>query len=203
MGSVPQCLAGDQDGVGAQRGDLAGFRVLFYESLNARADGLFELADALLCADGPVRSLVERSLAPEHCHGHGALYDGLNHGSIEIARLRRGVAGLALTRVGDRIVLAVDVSPWLRPDAETSAQRRACHFSRVSHGSPMAFTYHRGSRPGKRTTRVFRAVFQPCVPVPDSPLVCWKCSAAPGTGSFIAASSDGKWPRVLVIFRSW
>src|SRR5689334_24169409 len=81
MGSVPQCLAGDQDGVGAQRGDLAGFRVLFYESLNARADELFELADALLCADGPVRSLVELSLAPEHRRGHGALYDGLNHGS--------------------------------------------------------------------------------------------------------------------------
>ena len=135
MGSVPQCLAGDQDGVGAQRGDLAGFRVLFYESLNARADELFELADALLCADGPVRSLVELSLAPEHRRGHGALYDGLNHGSIEIARLRRGVAGLALPRVGDRIVLAVDVSPWLRPDAETSAQRLFCHVHGRAKGN--------------------------------------------------------------------
>src|SRR5690349_16629134 len=135
MGSVPQCLAGDQEGVGAQRGDLAGFRVLFYESLNARADELFELADALLCADGPVRSLVELSLAPEHRRGHGALYDGLNHGSIEIARLRRGVAGLALPRVGDRIVLAVDVSPWLRPDAETSAQRLFCHVHGRAKGN--------------------------------------------------------------------
>jgi hypothetical protein len=135
MGSVPQCLAGDQDGVGAQRGDLAGFRVLFYDSLNARADELFELADALLCADGPVRSLVELSLAPEHRRGHGALYDGLNHGSIEIARLRRGVAGLALPRVGDRIVLAVDVSPWLRPDAETSAQRLFCHVHGRAKGN--------------------------------------------------------------------
>ena len=71
MGSVPQWLAGDQDGVGAQRGDLAGFRVLFYDSLNARADELFELADALLCADGPVRSLVELSLAGKHRRGHG------------------------------------------------------------------------------------------------------------------------------------
>jgi hypothetical protein len=61
-----------------------------------------------------VRSLVDLSLAPEHRRGHGALYDGLNHGKIEIARLRRGVAGLPLPRLGERIVLAVDVSPWLR-----------------------------------------------------------------------------------------
>ena len=100
---------------------LCRFRDGFYSCLGARADAQFELTDALLCADGPVRSLVDLSLAPEHRRGHGALYDGLNHGSIEIARLRRGVAGLPLPRVGDRIVLAADVSPWLRPDAETSA----------------------------------------------------------------------------------
>lgn len=64
-----------------------------------------------------------------------ALYDGLNHGSIEIDRLRRGVAGVALPRVGDRIVLAVDVSPWLRPDAETSAQRLFCHVHGRAKGS--------------------------------------------------------------------
>jgi transposase len=32
-----------------------------------------------------------------------------------------------------------------------------------------ALRYHRGSRPGKTTINVFRAIFQPCVPVPDSP----------------------------------
>ena len=74
---------------------LCRFREEFYSCLGARADALFELTDALLCADGPVRSLVDLSLAPEHRRGHGALYDGLNHGSIEIARLRRGVAGAA------------------------------------------------------------------------------------------------------------
>jgi hypothetical protein len=36
------------------------FRIhTFYRSLTARADVLFELTDAVLCADGPVRSLVE------------------------------------------------------------------------------------------------------------------------------------------------
>ena len=47
--------------------------------------------------------------------------------------------------------------------------RRACHGSRVSHGWRMGLRYHRRSRPGNRTTSVFKAVFQPCVPVPDSP----------------------------------
>src|SRR5690242_13288501 len=103
---------------------LCRFRDEFYSCLGARADAQFELTETLLCADGPVRSLVDLSLTPEHRRGHGALYDGLNHGSIEIGRLRRGVAGLPLPRVGDRIVLAADVSPWLRPDAETSPAHR-------------------------------------------------------------------------------
>jgi DDE superfamily endonuclease len=135
MGSVPQRPAGDQGGAGARRGDLAQFREVFYGCLSARPDAQFELTDALLCADGPVRSLVDLSLAPEHRRGHGALYDGLNHGSIEIARLRHSVAGLPLPRVGERIVLAADVSPWLRPDAETSPQRLFCHVHGRAKGN--------------------------------------------------------------------
>lgn len=114
---------------------LCRFREEFFACLGARADALFELTDALLCTDGPVRSLVDLSLAPEHRRGHGALYDGLNHGSVEITRLRRTVAGLPLPRVGDRIVLAADVSPWLRPDAETSAERLFCHVHGRARGS--------------------------------------------------------------------
>ncbi|HYO17158.1 MAG TPA: transposase, partial [Dermatophilaceae bacterium] len=56
---------------------------------------------------------------PEHRRGHGGLYDGLNAGRIEFARVRRGLDGLPLPRVGGRIELGVDVTPWLRPDAET------------------------------------------------------------------------------------
>jgi len=73
VGSVPQELAGDQGGVAARRGNLAGFRELFSGCLSARADALFEVTEALLCADGPVRSLVDLSLAPEHRRGHGSL----------------------------------------------------------------------------------------------------------------------------------
>jgi hypothetical protein len=46
--------------------ELSRFRGEFYSCLTRRADGLFELVDAVLCADGPVRSLVELSLVGEH-----------------------------------------------------------------------------------------------------------------------------------------
>ncbi|CAL9630222.1 hypothetical protein SUDANB70_06085 (plasmid) [Streptomyces sp. enrichment culture] len=55
------------------------FRAEFYECLYKRADALFELTDAV-CADGPVKTLVELSLAVEHRRGHGALYAALDRG---------------------------------------------------------------------------------------------------------------------------
>jgi hypothetical protein len=66
-------------------------------------------------------------LAPEHRRGHGALYDGINHGAIDIARLRNLVAAQQLPRATDgRIRLAVDVTPWPRPDANTAPDRSFC-----------------------------------------------------------------------------
>ena len=107
---------------------LSRFRADFYACLTARADELSELADAVLCADGPVRSLAGLSLALGHRRGHGALYDAVNHGRIDIGRLRRSVAGLPLPRAADgRLVLAADVSNWLRPGAATSPDRLFCH----------------------------------------------------------------------------
>jgi hypothetical protein len=44
---------------------LSGFRAEFFGSLTARPDALFELAEAVLCMDGPVKTLVDLSLAPE------------------------------------------------------------------------------------------------------------------------------------------
>lgn len=112
---------------------LSRFRTDFYDCLTSRADALFELADAVLCTDGPVRSLVDLALAPEHRRGHGS-YAGLNCGGLDVARLRRTLAGVPLPwAAGGRLVLAVDVSPWLRPDAGTVPDRSFCH------------TYGRGS----------------------------------------------------------
>ena len=73
---------------------LSGLRTDFYRCLTARADALVELTDALLCTDGPVKTLVDLALAPEHRRSHGMLYDGLGCGRIEVDRLRMTLAGL-------------------------------------------------------------------------------------------------------------
>jgi DDE superfamily endonuclease len=120
-------------------GELAAFRSQLHRCLTARADALFELTDALLCTDGPVRTLVGLSLAAAHRRGHGALYDGLNHGRVDVARLRATLARLPLARSRDgRLMLAVDVSPWLRPDANTSPDRLFCHvYGRAKNQAQM------------------------------------------------------------------
>jgi hypothetical protein len=107
---------------------LSRFRLDFHACLTARADELSELADAVLCAGEPVRDLAGLSLAAEHRRGHGALYDAVGHGRIDVARLRRSLAGPPLPRAADgRLMLAVDVSNWLRPGAATSPERLFCH----------------------------------------------------------------------------
>src|SRR5215472_7264978 len=83
---------------------LVAFRRGFYGCLT-------ELADAVLCAGGPVRVLAELSLVAEHRRGHGALYDAVNCGGVDVARLRWSMAALPLPAWPDgRIRLAVDVS---------------------------------------------------------------------------------------------
>jgi hypothetical protein len=115
-------------GADAARRLLAGFRGELYRCLTGRPDALFEMADAVLCEDRPVTDLARLSLVPEFTRGHGALYDGLNAGRVEFARLRRAVAGLPLPAWPDgRIRLAVDVCNWLRPDAGVSPDRMFCH----------------------------------------------------------------------------
>src|SRR5579862_9671288 len=125
--AVMESLPDDAAGAGPVA-VLSRFRRDFHACLDARADELSELADAVLCADGPVRCLAALSLVPEHRRGHGALYDAVNCGRVDIARLRRSLAGLPLPRAADgRLVLAVDVTNWLRPGAATSPDRLFCH----------------------------------------------------------------------------
>ncbi|WP_406729855.1 NF041680 family putative transposase [Streptomyces sp. GD-15H] len=104
------------------------FREDLYACLTRRGDTLFELCDAMLCENGPVTSPVDLTLLAEHRRGHGALYDALNCGRIDAARLRRALAVLPQPKAADnRLVLAVDVSHWLRPDAPCSPDRLFCH----------------------------------------------------------------------------
>ena len=77
-GAVARCRA---------LGRLRKLRQKLYECLDARADALFELADAILCADHAVTSLVQLSTEPEFTRGHGALYDALAAGRIDDEKL--------------------------------------------------------------------------------------------------------------------
>jgi hypothetical protein len=103
--------------------------------LTARSDGLFELVEAMLCVEGPVVCLPELSLAGVHRRGHGGMYDALASGKLNVAAFRAMLAGLELPRFGGRITLAVDVSPWLRPDAACCDERLFCHVHGRAKGN--------------------------------------------------------------------
>ena len=110
------------------RGLLAAFRGELYRCFATYRDALLELADAVLCKQDRVHMLAELSLEPECRRGHGAVYDAISSGTVQIARLRWALAALPLPAWGDgRIRLGVDVSNWLRPGAETSPGRLFCH----------------------------------------------------------------------------
>ena len=109
--------------------ELSRFRGEFYSCLTRRADALFELADAVLCADGPVRSLVELSLVGEHRRGHGGLYDAL---AARSGRCRPAAAGRwPRCRCRGRRTAGwcwPRTSPaGCGPSAHTSPQRILCH----------------------------------------------------------------------------
>lgn len=66
MTSLP-LVDGVEKNLAAEAADrLREFRDQLYRCLGRRADELFELTDAVLCADGPVHTLVGLCLTPEH-----------------------------------------------------------------------------------------------------------------------------------------
>src|SRR3954471_868645 len=91
MTSVDRVGGADQ---GRAVRELDRFRGEFFGCLGRRADELVELLDALLCAEGPVSSLVGLCLAPEHRRGHGALYAAVNRGELDTGRLRETLGAL-------------------------------------------------------------------------------------------------------------
>ena len=89
-----------------------------------RGDALFELADAMLCAQGPVRSPVELSVEPEFRRRHGSACDALTQGRISSDRLGHLLAGLpAPARAGEPLMFAIDTTPLARPDAQYADER--------------------------------------------------------------------------------
>src|SRR5213596_615203 len=114
---------------------LGGFRSELHACFTRRADALFELGDALLCAPA-VPSLPHLSLEPVHQRGWGSSYAALARGRIDTERLCDLL--VATLPDADPLVFAVDVTIWPRCDAECSPERGYYyHPSRHSAGQPI------------------------------------------------------------------
>jgi hypothetical protein len=114
---------------------LGAFRTELHACCTRRADALFDLADALLCAPA-VPSVARLSLEPTHRRGWGSAYDALASGRIDADRLRDLLAGCL--QPAAPLVFAVDVTTWPRCDAECSPSRGYYyHPSRHSAGQPI------------------------------------------------------------------
>ncbi|GAB3662269.1 transposase [Glycomyces tarimensis] len=123
------------DGGGALE-RLTGFREVFYsEVLTGRRDALFEACEALLETPGRVEAFPYLSLSPRFGRGHDMLYQAFNCGRVDHRRFRRAALYQPIPTVAGRIVLAVDVTAWLRPDANTSGERAFCHVHGRGRGA--------------------------------------------------------------------
>jgi hypothetical protein len=117
---------------------LREFRARLYRCLPGRADALFELCDAILCADHAVTSMVQLSLVPEFRRGHGALYDALAAGRIDeealaalltstLPQVIDGEEGRAWVAGHDQIDYGLlDQALAGLPAGEAAAAREAC-----------------------------------------------------------------------------
>jgi DDE superfamily endonuclease len=120
---------------------LGGFRAELHACLTRRADALFELGDALLCAQA-VPSPPHLSLEPVCRRGWGSVYAALARGRVDTERLRNLL--VSSLPAADPLVFAVDVTTWPRCDAECSPER--------------GYYYHpSGTRPASRSSPAGRS----------------------------------------------
>ncbi|WP_435972402.1 transposase [Streptomyces sp. Qhu_M48] len=81
--------------------ELSGFRGEFHSSLTARSDALFELAAAVSCGDGPVKSLAELPLVGEHPPRARRALRCARPGRVDADRMRQALASVPLPRSAD------------------------------------------------------------------------------------------------------
>lgn len=136
MDSVDRAGWADQTGCCAGSGWLRAFRSDWYGCLTRWADALFELADALLCAEGVVTSPPVLSLDPMFRRGWGSVYAALARGWVDEQAVRQVL--VAHRPATWPQVFAVDTSCWVRCDAKTSPDRGFYyHPARHSAGQPI------------------------------------------------------------------
>lgn len=104
---------------------------LYHECFTRAADALFDLADALL-TDVSAGSLIELSEAACFRRGWPSLYAALSDGQIDRTALIRVFTELLPQRlVATRLVLGLDTSSILRPEAHTSKDRTLVYRSNL------------------------------------------------------------------------
>src|SRR5215207_2922938 len=117
-----------------------GVRSELHACCNRRADALFELCEALLCAPA-IPSLPHLSLEPVHQRGWGSVYAALARGRIDTEQLRDLL--VRFLPPADPLVFAVDVTtcraatPSARPSGATTTTPRgirpASRPARIAH----------------------------------------------------------------------
>jgi hypothetical protein len=112
---------------------------LYHECFTRAADALFDLADALL-TDPTARSFVELSCAATFQRRWSSLYEALEDGQIDRrALLQLNVRMLPRSLSGSRLVLGLDTTSFLRPQAHTSPDRTLVYRSNLpSDATPVA-----------------------------------------------------------------
>lgn len=137
---------------------LGTFRAELHATFTRRAGALFELGDALLCAQG-VPSLPHLSLEPVCRRGWGSVYAALAHGRIDPERLRDLLAShlpLLLLCIVIAVFAAQAAGIWLwrRRHARVAASQRerqpAAGPFRLRLALAMARRAPAGSRPVSR-----------------------------------------------------
>ncbi len=119
----------------AGQGELRQFRHDFYDCLASRADGLFDVLDAV-CSPVTVAGIAHLSLSDSARRGHGGLYAAIADGAIDAQALRDVLA--AHRPKAWRPDFAVDTTVWPRSKADCSAGRGLYHHpSRQTNGKPM------------------------------------------------------------------
>ena len=105
---------------------LQAFRHGMYACFGHAKDALFNLVDAL-ASEAAASSFPELSFSPFFERSWASLYEALEDGQIDTARLRQVFVDFApLPAAGELVFVGVDTSNLYRPEAETAADGRWC-----------------------------------------------------------------------------
>ncbi|GHO63235.1 hypothetical protein KSC_021270 [Ktedonobacter sp. SOSP1-52] len=120
------------------RNTLNDFRHKIYRCFGKARDALFNLVDAL-SSEAAAHSFPELSFSPFFERTWASLYEALEDGQIDAARLREVFVDFApLPQAGEFVFLGVDTSNLYRPEAETAEDRTLVPMANLPKNSHAA-----------------------------------------------------------------